>query len=361
MYPKNPLLQKCFTYLKSLPNIEPTIREEPYFSSKVLADGELVINTPNGTAKNYIYEIKSGITNDGVDEITNYFAKLGERLDSHQKPLLITRNLSSLVIDKLLKRNIEFIDVDGNIYLNRPGIYIVVRNQALKDSLNKSLEITAATLQVMYALLYQPKLIFIENDFEEKIADISDVTSKTVKSTLRKLEELNYIRRIRGGYEISDYIKLLERWELGYFERLRTKLLVGTYSPNANRSFSEVEANLKGYSEECGYLIGGELGASIINKYLRPINATLHLKKDVNQFQIVVKLKLKPDPNGNIIVLKNFGDDESKKGKFGLLTNNIVHPLLIHAELVWNGNSRLKETAKLIYDKYIEDIAQKND
>jgi len=360
MYPKNPLFQKCLTYFESLPNIKATIQGEPYFSTKVLADGELVINTPYGTA-NYICEIKSGITNDGVEEITDYLTKLGERLDSDQKPLLITRNLSSLVIDKLLKRNIEFIDVDGNVYLNRPEIYIVVRNQVLKDSVNKSLEITAAALQVMYALLCEPKLISIENDFEQRIADISGVASKTVKIILKKLQDLDYIRRIRGGYEISDYIKLLERWELGYSERLRAKLLVDTYSPNASRNFSEVEADLKGNAEEYGYLIGGELGASIINKYLRPINATLHLKKDVSHFQMAVKLKLKPDPNGNIIVLQNFGDNDSKQGEFGLLTKNIAHPLLIHAELVWTGNSRLKETAKLIYDKYIEDIAQKND
>ena len=47
MQPKNPLLQKCFNYLESLPHIEATLQGEPYFSSEVLADGKLIIKTSN--------------------------------------------------------------------------------------------------------------------------------------------------------------------------------------------------------------------------------------------------------------------------------------------------------------------------
>ena len=164
MRPKNPLFQKCIAYLESLPNIKATIQGEPYFSSEVLADGELIIGTSNKTA-NYVCEIKTGITNDIVEQVAEYFANLGKRLNGKQRPLLVTRNLSSLVIDKLLERNIEFIDVDGNIYLNSSDIYIAVRNQASKESINKPLEITSAVLQVMYSLLSYPNILIENNDF----------------------------------------------------------------------------------------------------------------------------------------------------------------------------------------------------
>ncbi len=382
MYPKNPFFQKCLIFLESLPNIKATIQVEPYFSSEVLADGELIISTSktiqgepyfssevlaNGEliistshkTTNYICEIKTGITNDIVEQVAEYFANLEKRLNGKQRPLLVTRNLSTQVIDQLLERNIEFIDINGSVYLNSSGIYMIIRNQTLKENANKSLEITASALQVMYALLIHQEHISTNNNLDEKISYTSGVTLKTVNSTFKKLQELDYIRRKKEGYEIIDYTKLLERWELGYAERLRAKLLINTYSSSVKRNFSEIESDIKDYADICGYLIGGELGASIITKQLRPISTTLHLKKNVNLSQTLIKLKLKPNPDGNIVLIKGFGDDEYQQGKYGLLTKDIAHPLLIHAELVWTGNSRLKETAQLVFDKYIEEIAQR--
>ena len=359
MQPKNPLFQKCLAYLETLPNIQVTIQGEPYFSSEVLADGQLTISTSHH-ATDYVCEIKTGLTNDIVGQTLEYFTNLGKRLKLGQRPLLITRNLSSLVVDQLLNHNIEFIDVDGNIYLNSPDVYILVRNQAPKESTNKSLEITAATLQVMYVLLNQPKLFVMGDSADEKIASIAGVTSKTVKITLKKLQDLEYIRQKQGGYQINDYMRLLERWELGYAERLRAKLLIETFRPIENRNFSDIENQLPEYAKEYGYLIGGELAASMITNYVRPIGATLHFNTNKSHF-LALKLKLKPDPEGTIFMLQNFGGDNYHKGKFGLLDKNIANPLLIHAELMRSGDSRLKETAVLVYDKYIEEIAQKND
>ena len=357
MRPKNPLFQKCLIFLESLPNIKATIQGEPYFSSEVLADGELIISTSDKTI-NYVCEIKTGITNDMVEQVAEYFTHLGKRLNEKQRPLLVTRNLSSLVIDKLLEKNIEFIDVDGSVYLNSPKIYILVRNQASKGSINKPLEITSAVLQVMYALLSYPKLISTENS-EINISYCSGVSPQTVKSILKKLQELKYIRRSQGKYEIVSYIRLLERWELGYAERLRAKLLIKTYSSTGKQNLSEIEGLIKTYASEFKYLIGGELGASIITNYLRPISVVLHLHKETIDYhrKIAVLLKLKPDPEGNITFVQNIGDYGDYE--YGELAKNIINPLLIHAELVRTGDSRLKETAQLIFDKYIEEIEQR--
>jgi hypothetical protein len=64
---------------------------------------------------------------------------------------------------------------------------------------------------------------------------------------------------------------------------------------------------------------------------------------------VAVKLKLKPDPQGKIIMLKSFGKDQEYE-------QNLIHPLLIHAELMYSEDSRLRETANKIYDKYIEEM-----
>lgn len=359
MHPKNPLFQKCIAYLESLPSIKAVIQGEPYFSSEVLADGKLIINTSNKNV-NYVCEIKTGLTNDVVEQVTEYFSKLSNRLKHDERPLLVTRGLSNLVVEQLLKGNIEFIDVDGNIYLNSPEFYVLVRNQVSKESASKSLEITAASLQVIYALLSQPNLFSNEDNFEE-IAYISGVTPKTVKNTIKKLQDLDYITYRYGRYEIIDYVRLLERWELGYSERLRAKLTLGTFAPIGKISFSEVADKIKECAEYFNYSIGGELAASIMTEYLRPISAILHISNNSDSREIAVNLKLKPDPDGDITFLQSFGHIKYHQNELGEFQQTLINPLFVHAELVRTGNSRLKETAQLIYDRYIEELAQRHD
>jgi len=225
----------------------------------------------------------------------------------------------------------------------------------------------------MYVLLNQPELFAMGDSVDEKIACIAGVTPKTVKITLKKLQDLDYIRQKKGGYQINNYMRLLERWELGYAERLRAKLLIGTFSPIEKRNFSDIENQLKEYADTYGYLIGGELAASIITNYIRPIGATLHFNTNKSRF-LALKLKLKPDPDGKIIMLQNFGNENSdenylkakfevlqKRGslqKFGVSPDYVAHPLLIHAELISSNDSRLKETAMLVYDKHIIPLAK---
>jgi hypothetical protein len=162
-----------------------------------------------------------------------------------------------------------------------------------------------------------------------------------------------FTQRLIEMLPIISYIKLLERWELGYAERLRAKLLIKTYSSIGKQNLSEIEGLIKTYASEYKYLIGGELAASIITTYLRPISVVLHLNKETIDYhrEIAVLLKLKPNPEGNITFLQNIGDYGGYE--YGELTKNIIDPLLIHAELVRTGDSRLKETAQIIFDKYI--------
>jgi hypothetical protein len=354
MQPKNPLFQKCLAYLEALPNVRATMEGEPYFSSEVLADGNFIIHTPHN-AVDYVCEIKTGIMSDGVGQVAEYFANLGERLQPKQRPLLITRSLSNLVVDQLLARNIEFIDVDGNVYLNSPELYIVVRNQAAKDSTNGALGLNAATLQVMYVLLSLPTPDLKGESLNDLIAYASGVSLDTLKTILQELQALDYIWYDHDKYEIIDYGKLFECWELGYSETLRAKLLIGTFSPIGNRNFSEIKDQITKYTFTGDYLIGGELAASLITGHTRPISATLHLNHNTNYRQVAVKLKLKPDPDGDIVLIQNMGRDQYQCDALGKLEQILVHPLLIHAELAQTGNSRLKETAELIYDRFIGD------
>ncbi|NES98444.1 MAG: hypothetical protein F6K32_25355, partial [Desertifilum sp. SIO1I2] len=239
MQPKHPLLQKCLTQLEALPHlaVKIEVKEMPYVSKNVMADGLMSVGTAQGSV-NYVVEIKSSVTRESLRSVLGYFNELKQRLDNNYAPLLIAEKLSSSVVNQLVQANIEFLDSTGNFYLNSPGLYLLTSNTLLaKDKPNQSLDITAGTLQTMYGIL-QSQSTIISKAFVGELAEISGVSLKTVESSLERLYQLRYLQRQPGGgYRLVDDIKFLERWELGYIETLRPKLLLGTYTPILGQSF----------------------------------------------------------------------------------------------------------------------------
>ncbi|MBD1888923.1 type IV toxin-antitoxin system AbiEi family antitoxin [Coleofasciculus sp. FACHB-SPT9] len=343
MQPKHPLLQKCLKLLESLPNLQAKVEALPYITDNLLADGRLILYG-SGQQVEYVCEIKSDITSGTIDLIVDYLLHIRQRLDDEQRPLLVTQNLSERVVDRLLKKNIEFIDTTGNIYLNSPITYILVRRQSRSGVTSN---ITNSSLQLIYVLLKFPHILK-EEDFERELAVASGISLSTVRHTLEKLYKLDYLQRKRGDYRIVDYIKLLERWEMGYVESLRSKLLIDTFTPVEKRPFYEIADTIARQAQEYGYLIGGELGAALATDYLRPIGATLHVPEDYRP--IFVKLKLKPSPQGEIALLRQFGSHNAWNcDQF----TSLVDPVFIHAELQTSNDDRLRETAERLFGKYI--------
>jgi hypothetical protein len=352
MQPKHPWLQKCIQKLEELPQIKTTTIIEPFLEN-TLADGLLTIYTPHNQLK-YIVEIKAPITLDTVDSNINYIHHLKEKLSNDKRTLLVTDAVSDAVVNSLLENNIEFIDTTGNIYLNNSSLYILVRNSSTQNKkLLSAPKITTNVLKVAYALLQLQYPSIVEYPTLELIANAAGVDWKTVKRCLESLDKLNYLQRQRNGrYRIENYTKLLERWEMGYIEILRPELLIGTFSTreNINIDFNDILKQILEIAQNQKIFVGGEVGAAIFTGYLKPISMTIHIPEEYNYRVITTMLRLKPDPKGNIIILKQFGNNNQAKHDS---SEFIADPLLIHAELSLNPDERLKETAKRLYEKYI--------
>ncbi|MCD8487495.1 MAG: GntR family transcriptional regulator [Desertifilum sp.] len=353
MQPKHPLLQKCLTQLEALPHlgVKIEVKEMPYVSNNVMADGLMSVGTAQGSV-NYVVEIKSSVTRESLRSVLGYFDELKQRLDNNYTPLLIAEKLSSSVVNQLIQANIQFLDSTGNFYLNSPSLYLLTSNPLLaKYKPNQSLNITAGTLQVMYGIL-QSQSTIISRTFVEELAEISGVDLKTVNSSLNRLSQLRYLQRQPGGgYRLVDDIKFLERWELGYIETLRPKLLLGTYTPILGQSFFDIKNSILERAQQERYLIGGELGGEISTGYLKSMGATLHLSEDANPISLSLKLKIKPDLQGKIYLLRQFGNC-NQWGKESI--NSLVNPLLIHAELMLiESDERIKETNQRLFNQYL--------
>ncbi|MUG94628.1 hypothetical protein F7734_20565 [Scytonema sp. UIC 10036] len=347
MQPKHPWLQKCLQHLEELPQIKTTATIEP-FLGEILADGLLTISTPYHEIK-YVVEIKSPLTLETLDSTLDYLNHLKEHLNDSQRPLLVTDTLSDAVVNELLDKNIEFLDTTGNIYLNNSYFYILLRSNSIQNKKSSSAaKITPSTLKVAYALLQNPSIL--KKDLQI-IAEVAGVDVKTVKRSLTSLYELNYLQRQSGReYRIENFTKLLERWEMGYIENLRSELLIDTFTPIGNLKFSDISNKLLESAKTHSILIGGELGAALLTEYLQPISAVLHIPQQENYRIITTQLRLKPDPRGSITILRQFGTQNNYKD---YEYKPVVNPLLIHAELALNPDERLKETANRLYNQYI--------
>jgi hypothetical protein len=352
MQPKHPWLQKCLEKLEELPQIKTTTTIEPYQSENALADGLLTIYTPQQVLE-YIVEIKPNLTLETFPLAIEYLNRLKQRLSEYQRPLLVTDTLSDRVVDVLIEKNIEFLDTTGKIYINNSSVYILLINSSVQNKKSSSVStITASTLKVSYALLREPKILKAPS---QELAEVAGVDLRTVKRSLERLYQLNYLQRQRGGgYRIENYTKLLERWEMGYIENLRSELLIDTFSPIKNRPFSDISGEILEIARPHQLLIGGELGAAIITGYLKPISAVLHIPDRENYRVTIIKLRLtlrlKPDARGSISILTQFGNKNRWNDRE---LKPVVDPLLIHAELARHPDERLKETASRLYEQHI--------
>lgn len=342
MKPKHPLLQKSLIQLESLPNLQVEVKAMPFISKSLLADGQLVLQGSSHPVE-YICEIKPEVSTEDIDFIVDYFYQFSKKLDAQQKPLLITQNLSEPIINRLLDLGINFIDVNGNTYLNSPGIYILVRRNP-QHVPNDGL--TNASIKLMYTLLKRPELL-TSSEFDVDLQKVTQIPFDSVIQNLQKLCQLDYLRFRNGKFKIIDYLKLVERWELGYIENLRPNLFVERYAPVKDQSLEEFSEILKLHAEVYGYLIGGEMGAGFATGHLRSPNVTLHIPE--NNYSVFLKLKLKPDQQGEITLFNQFGRLNGWDEKIPFL----VDPLLIHAELHRSNSDRVKEASQQLFEQYI--------
>jgi hypothetical protein len=333
------ILTSCLQQLNQLPDIQASLADNPGEG----ADSHLTICSPMQCV-DYLGEVASTIKRESLGAVLFQLENL--RHHYRQPPLLLARYLSDPLIDSFVSEGIEFVDTVGNIYLNSRAAYILVRGNRLpKTEISNKSAFTPAGLQLVYILLRDPKLL---NTKYRSLAELTGISLGAVSGAIQNLDNSGYLQRQKGGgYQITDYHKLLSFWELGYAEKLRERFLVGTFTCGSNRSFEELTKEILHRATMGDYAIGGELGAAIATDYLNPTRVTLHVK---DSRQVILQLRLRPDPQGEVTILQQFGTQNAWVGDS---SNSLVDPLLMRGELLVENNSRLRETAALLFERFI--------
>jgi hypothetical protein len=233
------------------------------------------------------------------------------------------------------------------MYLNSPAAYVLISGQPApaREGARKRQTLTAATLKLIYVILRNPEsLQFTQRELSKQ----SGISLDAVNSAIKTLQESNYLMPLKQKKNrIADYDDLLERWESGYMETLRAKLLVGNYTFVKPISQKEKIEAIRHHAEQGKYLIGGELGAAMMTDHLRPQKFTLHVGE---QYKALMPLLfLKPATQGEITLIKQFGKENA-----WTKVSSLADPLLVRAELLMDTDERLYETAAILLDEYIK-------
>jgi hypothetical protein len=257
------------------------------------------------------------------------------------KGILITRYVTPQLTELLKEMDIPFMDTAGNAYINAPPLLIYIKgNKPTKElhqePLNRVFKVRG--LHVLFALLCNPGL---EDQPLREIAKAANVALGTVQWVFKDLKTMGYLVDMgKLGRKLIRREDLLKRWVTVYPEQLRPKQLKGRFKATNGEWWRNIDI------DQYEAFWGGEVAANKLTAYLKPEMTTIYTKQPIGK--LVLKNRLKKDPDGNVEILNVFWNFEPRT-----YLGDMVHPILTYADLIATGDTRNIEAAKMIYEKEI--------
>lgn len=256
--------------------------------------------------------------------------------------LIVAAEIIYPEVRKLLKeRNINYVDGAGNMFLKTADNYIYIEGNRNEVPLNKykGRLFGKGGIKIIFGLLLDENLL---NAPYRDIAEFTDTGLGTVTYIMKELNLRGYVIKI-NEYEMKFKNKndLMNKWITGYEDKLKKTLFIGKFRLN-NNDWKNIKFENK------NTLWGGEPAADILTHYLNPQLFTVYTTEETKG--LIKNYYLIPDKNGNVDVYKKFWNFEDVTFK-----EKTAPPLLIYADLINTGDTRNLETAKIIYDRYLQD------
>ncbi len=333
------IIDACLVSLQALRGCAvsfiPAGRQEPIA-------GHLLLEGPWGSAG---YRVKV------VPRLTPMAAELAIHqlgaLHSGPEPALVMADFVSVnMAEKLRGHGIEYIDSAGNAHLNRPPLLVEVSGRKRRTRPPRtSRAFQPSGLRLVHLLLKRPETL---GWTYRELAQQAGIALGAVGPVLKELEERGFIITTKEKKKLLvNRLDLLGRWEIGYAERLYPKLYLETCRLAADATLTGLPDLIRHQQLHAQVLVGGELGAALILEGVRPASATLHLHGD--PLAIMLRLRLVPDPDGEIELLRALGEPRDPEGAKDKLA--LADPLLLHAELVRKTSQG--ELARHLFDRYL--------
>ncbi|MDI6807438.1 MAG: type IV toxin-antitoxin system AbiEi family antitoxin [Candidatus Eisenbacteria bacterium] len=284
----------------------------------------------------FCVEMKTGVTDTVIGRLAHQFEEYSG------KWLVVTPHVPQRLARKLRDLNIQFMDTVGNAYINEPPIFIFINGNKPQRRLQLTSEegmLGRAGLHVVFALLCKREL---ENAPYRDIAEVADVALGTVAAVVKDLLRQGYmIEKQEGGRKLTRKKELLDKWTIAYAERVRRKTLIGRYTAIRPEFWQDVD--LVPYDAQWG----GEVAADRMVHYVRPEIVTIYARRPLND--LLLALKLRKNQEGHVELRQRFWKFELNE-----LRRDLVPPLLVYADLLATADVRNVETARMIYNEYLQ-------
>lgn len=258
-------------------------------------------------------------------------------------PLLVVSGYITPKAKEALKNeNINYLDSFGNVFLSLKELKIYIEKGNSHPIINQRSNIlTVSGGQLLFQFLKNPEIV---NETYRYLTEISKVSLGSVSKIMNSLQNEGFLVRWKKEkkYQLVRKRELLDKWVSILNEKVLPTYQIGRYQ------FSSTNNNWKELSKRNDVQWAGEAGANLLTDYLYPGKFTLFT--ELPNHKIITELRMLPNNKGDIIIYRPFWNLDNENNYF---QNNIVNPLIIYAQLIYNGDSRSRETAEIIFNKYV--------
>lgn len=255
--------------------------------------------------------------------------------------LLITKYIPSAIAKSFVEEGINYIDAAGNCNIQHNNILLIIEGKKIErlPKTNQPRAFQEAGIKLIYSLLVNPDNI---NKSFRELSELAHISLGSVSAIVQELVDSKFLLKTKNKKVLKNKIDLLKRWVIAYNDVFRPKLFVKRMNFINKSEYSNWSSlDLSSVSEKTVW--GGECAAGIMTQNLTPANFTIYT--DTTWQSVGKSLRLIPDDNGKIEILRLFYDTEE---------GNTVSPLLTYADLMGSGDSRNIETAEIILNNELQ-------
>jgi len=289
----------------------------------------------------FLVEVKNEIREQNLAAILNRMGK------NAAEWLLVCQYIPKPLKEKLKNQGINYLEATGNCFISKDGLFFYINDKAVTRQRQpaEGKLWNQAGLKFLFGVLIKPELL---NTNYRQIARETNVALGNIGAFIVELKEEGFLKEgLENGRPmlfLENKEQLHRKWVELFNAVLKPKLKLGRFRLIDNN----VLTNWKDIPNRQFYW-GAEPAGALMTDFLQPEIFTIYSKE--NKTEIMKQLRLVPDKNGNVEMMHIFW--EIAMPDFLDRKNKTVPPLLVYAELITSLDSRNRETAERIKQKYL--------
>lgn len=282
-------------------------------------------------------EVKHEVRKQDIPQIMEQFRYVIP--ETNYEKLLVAQYIPGPVKEELRKLHINYLEATGNCCIQLKNMFLFV-NDRKAAPVRKTIEgklWNTTGLKFLYTYLTNPEFLELPKRIQAKKAGIA------LGNTPQLNEELNVlIQTYRKNNAKDTRFEVLKEWGLHFQKKLRPRQELGNYRFLHEKDL--LEWKQLPLPQKTWW--GAEPGGAILTQYLRPENLVAYTR---NKVELMKTWRLVPDDNGPLQLMEPFWPEAEDPDK-----DKTVNPVIVWAELNFDMDQRMRETADRIADKYFK-------